>query len=83
MKAVLLKGEREVEIGEIPEPEPQEGDAVIRVMAAGICGSEMGGYRGPKKDKPVPTGHEAAGIVEDVGDGVASLKPAALTAAEA
>lgn len=65
MKAVLFKGEREVEIGDIPEPEPQKGDALIKVKAAGICGSEMGGYRGPKREKPTPTGHEAAGIVED------------------
>ncbi|MEW6356418.1 MAG: zinc-binding dehydrogenase [Planctomycetota bacterium] len=65
MKAVLLKGECEVEIGDIPEPEPREGDAIIQVKAVGLCGSEMGSYRGPKKGKPTPTGHEAAGIVED------------------
>lgn len=65
MRAVLLKGERELELGDIPDPQPQEGDALIRVMAAGLCGSEMGAYRGPKRDKPIPTGHEAAGIVED------------------
>ncbi|NOZ23518.1 MAG: zinc-binding dehydrogenase [Planctomycetes bacterium] len=65
MKAVLLKGECEVEIGDIPEPEPQEGDAVIQVKAVGLCGSGMGSYRGPRKEKPIPTGHEAAGIVAD------------------
>ena len=65
MKAMLFKGEREVEIGDIPEPEPQEGDALIQVKAMGVCGSEMGSYRGPKKEKPTPTGHEAAGIIED------------------
>jgi threonine dehydrogenase-like Zn-dependent dehydrogenase len=51
-------------------------DAIIRVSAACICGSDLWPYRGVEKlDGPRPMGHEYVGIVEEVGDQVATIKP--------
>jgi threonine dehydrogenase-like Zn-dependent dehydrogenase len=51
-------------------------DAIIRVSAACICGSDLWPYRGVEKvDGPSPMGHEYVGIVEEVGDRVTTIKP--------
>jgi threonine dehydrogenase-like Zn-dependent dehydrogenase len=51
-------------------------DAVIRVSAACVCGSDLWPYRGVENMQwPAPMGHEYAGIVEEVGDEVATVKP--------
>ena len=51
-------------------------DAIIRVSAACVCGSDLWPYRGIEKHEwPVPMGHEYAGIVEEVGDAVTTVKP--------
>jgi L-iditol 2-dehydrogenase len=49
----------------VPRPEPQSGDALIKVMASGICGSDMHAFLGHDARRPAPLvlGHEAAGIV--------------------
>lgn len=50
-------------------------DAVIRVTAACICGSDLWPYRGVEKLKgPTPMGHEYIGVVEEVGDEVRNIK---------
>jgi threonine dehydrogenase-like Zn-dependent dehydrogenase len=51
-------------------------DAIIRLAATCVCGSDLWPYRGIEPvDKPQPMGHEYAGIVEEVGDEVSSIKP--------
>ena len=60
------------EVGEPPEPGPR--DAVLRVSACGICGSDIGyiqrgGLMGPTRD-PMPLGHELSGVVEALGSEV-------------
>jgi threonine dehydrogenase-like Zn-dependent dehydrogenase len=51
-------------------------DAIIRLAATCVCGSDLWPYRGIEPvDKPRPMGHEYAGIVEEVGDEVSSIKP--------
>jgi S-(hydroxymethyl)mycothiol dehydrogenase len=58
----------------IPDPGPH--DAVVRVVACGVCHSDLGRLRRPLADGlPVALGHETAGIVELVGDEVTSLAP--------
>jgi len=64
MKGVRLLGNCQVQIADLPDPTPQPDEAVIRVTASGVCGSELGGFRGPKA-LPSNNGHEVAGIVED------------------
>ncbi|GAA3105171.1 zinc-dependent alcohol dehydrogenase family protein [Streptosporangium carneum] len=51
-------------------------DAVIRVSAACVCGSDLWPYRGIEKlDGPTPMGHEYVGVVEEVGSQVTTVKP--------
>jgi threonine dehydrogenase-like Zn-dependent dehydrogenase len=51
-------------------------DAVIRLSATCVCGSDLWPYRGANPiDQPTPMGHEYCGIVEEVGNAVTSIKP--------
>ncbi|MBK5925681.1 galactitol-1-phosphate 5-dehydrogenase [Rhodovulum sulfidophilum] len=65
MKALIYTGPRLLELRELPDPEPGPGEALIRVEAAGICGSDMHAWAGHDDRRPAPLilGHEAAGIV--------------------
>ena len=62
----------------IPEPEPGYGQVKIKVMAASICGSDVHAlYNGAMADRyryPVIIGHEGAGVIVEVGEGVNTLK---------
>ncbi len=61
---------------ERPDPRPGEGDVVVAVRAAGICGSDVHGYLGltGRRQPGVVMGHEAAGEVLEVGAGVTSVQ---------
>ena len=74
MKGVVFLGNRQCEVREVDEQEPGHGEARIRVMAAGICGSDLHLFRGQNGSDQV-RGHEASGVVEEVGPGVLRLKP--------
>ncbi|HBX79961.1 MAG: zinc-dependent alcohol dehydrogenase family protein [Propionibacteriaceae bacterium] len=76
MREVLLYGPRDVRVVETPLPVLREpGDAIIKLAAACVCGSDLWGYRGIDViTEPRPTGHEYAGVVQEVGPGVTSLK---------
>jgi threonine dehydrogenase-like Zn-dependent dehydrogenase len=51
-------------------------DAIIRVSAACVCGSDLWPYRGVEEYAwPAPMGHEYAGIVEEIGDAVTTIEP--------
>ncbi|MFI6453297.1 alcohol dehydrogenase catalytic domain-containing protein [Streptosporangium amethystogenes] len=68
----------ELEVREVPAPEPPPGGAVIRVEATGLCRSDWHGWQGHDPDirvLPHVPGHELAGVVEAVGAGVASWRP--------
>lgn len=75
MKALLFYGPGEYELKEVPKPTPGQGDILLRVKAAAICGSDIrmifNGYRGVSHETPRIYGHEIAGIVEEVGSDVA------------
>src|SRR4029078_6556426 len=72
MRAVTFQAPGEVAIEERPDAEPIEpGDAVVRVEASGICGSDLHIYHGRVEIQPGFTiGHEYVGTVTAVGDGV-------------
>lgn len=76
MRGVMLYAPRDVRVEQRENPVLEEPtDAIIRVTAACICGSDLWPYRGTDPvDRPAPMGHEYVGIVEQVGDGVRSLK---------
>ena len=71
-----MYGPRDVRFEERPEPVIAEPtDAIIRLAATCICGSDLWPYRGANPiTEPTPMGHEYCGIVEDIGRGVTSIK---------
>ncbi len=77
MKGTMLYGPRDVRFEERPDPKIIEPtDAIIKLSAACVCGSDLWPYRGVDPVKqPVPMGHEYVGIVEEVGSAVRNIKP--------
>jgi L-iditol 2-dehydrogenase len=76
MKALLLSEYRQLQVAELPAPEPGCGEVLVCVAACGICGSDVHGYRGSsgRRIPPVVMGHEAAGVVAAVGEGVTNVR---------
>ena len=78
MKSAVFMGRHDVRIMDLPIPEIKAGEVLIEVMACGICGTDVHIYEGDKgaADCVPPTvlGHEFAGRVAAVGDGVISVK---------
>ena len=72
MKALLLDEYRHLAVVDLPIPEAGPGEVLVRVAACGICGSDVHGYDGSsgRRIPPVVMGHEAAGVVAAVGEGV-------------
>ena len=69
MKVGMYNGNKNVWVEERDVPEIGEGEILLKVMASGICGSDlMESHR--KKDKPYVLGHEIAGEIVEVGDNV-------------
>ncbi len=77
MKATILYGPRDVRFEEREMPKIEKPtDAVIRIAATCVCGSDLWPYRGLQPvNEPTPMGHEYCGIVEEVGSAVRSVKP--------
>ncbi|WP_433136202.1 zinc-binding alcohol dehydrogenase family protein [Actinomadura nitritigenes] len=71
MLAAVTTAPKQMEIRDVPEPEPGPGQALIRVETAGLCGSDYHLYSGdhPYAHFPQIQGHEFAGIVEATGPG--------------
>ncbi len=65
-----------VEVVDVLVPDPGPGEAVVRVQACGVCHTDLH-YRegGINDDFPFLLGHEAAGIVEEIGEGVTDVEP--------
>src|SRR2546430_12834082 len=77
MRGTVLHGPRDIRFEDRPEPTIiQPTDAIVRLSATCICGSDLWPYRGiAEVAKPTPMGHEYCGIVEEVGRNVRNLKP--------
>jgi S-(hydroxymethyl)mycothiol dehydrogenase len=77
VKAVIARAKGEpVELVDIVVPDPGPGEAVVKIEACGVCHTDLH-YRegGINDDFPFLLGHEAAGVVESVGDGVTDVAP--------
>jgi hypothetical protein len=76
MRATLIHGDHDVRLEEVPKPELSTGgDAIVRVVAACVCGSDLWPYRGvTPTPRPKRIGHEFVGIVESVGPDVVTIK---------
>jgi threonine dehydrogenase-like Zn-dependent dehydrogenase len=77
MRGAVLHAPGDVRVEERNDPKiTQPTDAVIRLAATCVCGSDLWPYRGIEQvDGPAPMGHEYVGVVEEIGDDVATLKP--------
>ena len=77
MRAAVLYGPRDVRFEERETPKiVKPTDAIIRISATCVCGSDLWPYRGIQPiAQPTPMGHEYCGIVEEVGSAVTSIKP--------
>jgi threonine dehydrogenase-like Zn-dependent dehydrogenase len=77
MRGTVLYAPRDVRVEDVPTPRiEQPTDAVIRMAATCVCGSDLWPYRGLQPLKgPTPMGHEYCGFVEEVGRDVRSVKP--------
>ena len=72
MKALLLSEYSKLEVADLPRPEAGPGEVLVQVAACGICGSDVHGYDGSsgRRIPPLVMGHEAAGVIAEVGEGV-------------
>lgn len=78
MKAVVFHGVGDIRVDNVPEPRLEsDKDAIIRIKASSICGTDLHMVRGsmPGMKKGTILGHEAVGIVEQVGKAVKTVSP--------
>lgn len=77
MKALVLTEYNHLEYQDVQEPEPGADEVLIGVKACGICGSDIHGMDGStgRRQPPIIMGHEAAGIIVEVGSHVSGWAP--------
>lgn len=77
MKGVIFPGDRKALVKEFPKPEPGPGEVLVKMMAAGLCGSDLHRYREPtslRVGNETIQGHEPSGVVEVLGEGVKNVR---------
>jgi L-iditol 2-dehydrogenase len=76
MQALVYHGPETIKLEEIPPPKPGPDQALVRITAAGVCGSDVEGYLGHtgRRTPPLVMGHELAGTVLEAPEG-ARVKP--------
>ena len=74
MKAAVLRGKLDLSVEEVPVPQIGAGDILLKVRAASICGTDVRMYKNGRAnidaEHPRIIGHEFAGVIEQVGEGV-------------
>ncbi|WP_171181345.1 zinc-binding dehydrogenase [Ruegeria sp. HKCCD8929] len=75
MKAAVLEDWKTIKVSQVPAPELQPGEAILRVSMAGICGSDVHIYNGdnPIARAPVIPGHEFMGIITELAEQTSDL----------
>ena len=82
MRATLMYGAGDVRVEDVPDSVvKQPTDALVRITASCICGSDLWPYDSAATDRPARMGHEFIGIVEDTGAEVTTVKPGDLVVA--
>jgi 2-desacetyl-2-hydroxyethyl bacteriochlorophyllide A dehydrogenase len=76
MKALVLEEYNKLVYKEVPDPEIQPDEVLVRIMACGICGSDIHGLDGStgRRIPPLIMGHEASGVIEAAGSAVTKWK---------
>jgi 2-desacetyl-2-hydroxyethyl bacteriochlorophyllide A dehydrogenase len=74
MRRVVVSADHDVQVRRVPVPVPAPGEALVRMVATGICGSDLHAVRGrhPFIALPYSPGHEVLGVVVEASDGVTS-----------
>ncbi len=76
MRAAFIVGKEKIEVRDTEVPSPDAGEVLVRVRACGICGSDLHFYHGVFPANPnVSPGHEFAGEVVELGEGVGGFEP--------
>jgi len=70
VRGVVFTGDRTLELVDLPDPTPGPGEVVLRILASGMCGSDLHPYRSSSPPPGIIAGHEPCGVVEAVGAGV-------------
>jgi D-arabinose 1-dehydrogenase-like Zn-dependent alcohol dehydrogenase len=76
MKAAVLKEYGKITMEEVEKPSLPKNNVLVRVIYASICGSDQHIFRGefhPRTKLPLITGHEFAGVIEEIGSDVKNL----------
>ncbi len=76
MKALVLEEYNKLAYKDVPDPVITENDVLVKVMACGICGSDVHGLDGStgRRIPPMIMGHEASGVIVETGKGVSKWK---------
>ncbi|WIW43693.1 L-idonate 5-dehydrogenase [Bradyrhizobium sp. 62B] len=80
MRAVVIHAPKDLRIDSYPDTAPRPGEVRVKIANGGICGSDLhyyhhGGFGVVRIQQPMALGHEIAGVVAAVGDGVTAVKP--------
>ena len=71
MKAVVFRGAGDLRLEEVPKPRPRAGEAVLRIAATTICGTDVHIVKGEYPVRPgLILGHEPVGVIDALGDGL-------------
>ncbi|MDR1519592.1 MAG: alcohol dehydrogenase catalytic domain-containing protein [Planctomycetota bacterium] len=77
MKAVCLEEPHKIRVKELPDPVLADGQALVEIKLCGVCGTEVGGYKGVSpvvKDPVLGVGHEAVGVVKAIGENAGGFR---------
>lgn len=75
MKSAYFVEKNKMEVREFPKAQlVKETDAIIKIVRACVCGSDLWWFRGISERQPGQVGHEAIGLIEEVGAGVKNFK---------
>ncbi|MHB8996226.1 MAG: zinc-dependent alcohol dehydrogenase [Armatimonadota bacterium] len=75
MQAAFFEGLRRLQLREVPAPEPCQGEVVVDIRASGICGSDLHQFEARWEQPQFVPGHEIAGVIDSVGEGVCDWQP--------
>jgi len=77
MKGLVFLGDGKVEVREFKKPKPASGEVVVKMKAAGLCGSDLHFMHQTAAERAgnlIIAGHEPCGIVDSLGKGVTNVK---------
>ena len=75
MKCAILHGIKDIKLEDIPIPKERTDRILIKIIACGICGTDILTYKGKIPHKfPYSFGHECCGIVQSIGEDIKNIK---------